>query len=158
MYTVEKECSTLELMEYLEVAPVGMVVMESGDRGRSFFKMSDGSWSDEDANKYGNIDVALEIEGNFKPFKLNEYRLYIGNVFSYRVWYNIEVDDNYSAVTIREHYLKYLLDSVGVTKNDKSMHIHAIFDATVPIMYMVELIKIFEELDIDNSTISINTY
>lgn len=151
MYTVEKGCSTLELMEYLEVAPAGMLVEEEGDEGNNFFKLSDGSWVDDDDNKYGNIDVALEIEGNFKPFELNSYRLYIGNGFSSRVWSSIEIDNNYSAVTIRDRYIDYLLNSVGVTKEDKSMHINIIMDASVPVIYMMELMRVLEELDISHT-------
>lgn len=151
MYTVEKGCSTLELMEYLEVAPAGMLVEEEGDEGNNFFKLSDGSWVDDDDNKYGNIDVALEIEGNLKPFELNSYRLYIGNGFSSRVWSSIEIDNNYSAVTIRDRYIDYLLNSVGVTKEDKSMHINIIMDASVPVIYMMELMRVLEELDISHT-------
>lgn len=146
----------MELMEYLEVAPAGMLVEEEGDEGKNFFKLSDGSWVDDDDNKYGNIDVALEIEGNFKPFELNSYRLYVGNIFSSRVWGSIEIDNNCSAVTIRDRYIDYLLNSVGVTKQDKSMHIYIIMDASAPVIYMMELIRLFEELDIAH-TITINT-
>lgn len=145
----------MELMEYLEVAPAGTIVEEAGDEGRSFFKLSDGSWTDEDDDRYGNIDVALEIEGNFKPFNLNSYRLYVGNGFSSRVWGSIEIDNNYSAMTIRDRYINYLLNSVGVTKEDKSMHINIIMDASAPVIYMMELMRILEELDLAH-TININ--
>lgn len=154
MYTVEKGCSTMELMEYLEVAPAGMLV-EAEDESKSFFKLADGSWIDDDDNKYGNIDVALELDGNFKPFELNHYQLYVGNVFSSNVWCNIEIDDEYNAKTIREIYLNYLLNGVGITKDDRSMYIYVTMDATVPVVYLMELVRLFEELDIDH-TININ--